>query len=298
MQSGVAKDKFSKKQWQLKQQRRCKQCIADNREVTLDAPNDDPPPSSANADDEGASSWTDEDLFKEPQREECPICCLPLPLVNEEISYQPCCGKIVCGGCIYADTMRDDRRLCPFCRTPGHNSSKEYRERINKRAEANDPHAIYTLGLYYDGRMNYGSMGLPQNPKKANKLWLRAGKLGCVDAYRNIGSLLIDGRGVERDEKKAKYYWELSAMGGDVVARYNLGCLEGNAGNMNRAVKHSMIAAAAGYDASLANIRHAFLCGDATKDDFEKALRAHKEATDEMKSEQREAAAAYFDQNK
>ena len=33
---------------------------------------------------------------------------------------------------------------------------------------------------------------------------------------------------------------------------------------------------------------------DATKDDFEKALRAHKEASDEMKSDQREAAAAFY----
>ena len=32
--------------------------------------------------------------------------------------------------------------------------------------------------------------------------------------------------------------------------------------------------------------------GHATKDDFEKALRTHKDAKDEMKSEQREAAAA------
>ena len=39
-------------------------------------------------------------------------------------------------------------------------------------------------------------------------------------------------------------------------------------------------------------IRKCFVNGDATKDDFEKALRAHKEAKDEMKSDQREAAAA------
>ena len=32
--------------------------------------------------------------------------------------------------------------------------------------------------------------------------------------------------------------------------------------------------------------------GHATKDDFEKALRAHKDAKDEMKSDQRDAAAA------
>jgi hypothetical protein len=47
-----------------------------------------------------------------------------------------------------------------------------------------------------------------------------------------------------------------------------------------------MFSAEAGVDESLTNIRQYFLSGDVTKDDFEKALRAHKEANDEMKSEQ------------
>ena len=61
---------------------------------------------------------------------------------------------------------------------------------------------------------------------------------------------------------------------------------------MNRALQHFMIAAAAGYDEALERIRQCFMHGHATKDDFEKALRAaYKEAKDEMRSEQREAAA-------
>ena len=51
-----------------------------------------------------------------------------------------------------------------------------------------------------------------------------------------------------------------------------------------------MISASAGYDDSLNEIKECFVNGYATKDDFEKALRAHKEAKDEMKSEQRERA--------
>ena len=79
-------------------------------------------------------------------------------------------------------------------------------------------------------------------------------------------------------------------MRGDVDARHNLGCIEGQAGSMSRAVKHWMISAGAGYDDSLKFIRAAFMNGRATKDEFEKALRAHKEASDEMKSDQRDAA--------
>ena len=102
---------------------------------------------------------------------------------------------------------------------------------------------------------------------------------------------------MERDLKKATYYSELAAMGGEVMARHNLGTDEAYAGNMNRAMKHFMIAAGAGYDDSLKAIRECFMSGIATKDDFEKALRAHKEAADEMKSDQRDAAAAFLAQN-
>ena len=92
--------------------------------------------------------------------------------------------------------------------------------------------------------------------------------------------------------KKAKYYFELAAMDGNAVARHNLCSVEAREGNMDRAVKHWMISAGIGYDNSLNYIRHAFSTGHATKDDYEKALRAHKEAKDEMKSDQRETVAA------
>ena len=80
-------------------------------------------------------------------------------------------------------------------------------------------------------------------------------------------------------------------MRGDVNARHNLGVKEAYAGNMNRAMKHFMISAGAGWDESLKAVRQGYMDGHATKDDFEKALRAHKEAKDEMKSDQRDAAA-------
>ena len=159
---------------------------------------------------------------------------------------------------------------------------------MKKRADAGDADAFLLLGNLYDD----GDVGFPQDRNKAMQLFLRAGKLGSASAYNKIGIAYINERGVERDMKKAKYYYELAAMGGNVMARGNLGGLEYHAGNMSRAMKHWMISAGAGDDVSLKKIRDCFLEGHATKDDFENALRAHKESADEMKSEQREAAAA------
>jgi hypothetical protein len=283
----LPKDKFSKKQWQAKQQRRCKECIVDNREANLEVPND-------GVGDEGTLCWTDEDLFKQPPpNEECPICLMTLPLEYNYQKYQACCGKTICLGCIRAIGKEDRRGLCPFCRSPEATSEGEVIERMNKRADAGDADAFLLLGGFYDE----GKYGLRQSSKKANKLLIRAGELGCASAYNKIGFSYDNGRGVEKDMKKAKYYYELAAMGGNVCARHNLGCMEGRAGNMDRAMTHLMIAAGAGCDASLKKIRECFLDGHATKDDFEKALRAHKEAKDEMKSDQREAAAAFYGQN-
>ena len=169
----LPREKFSKKQWQLKQQRRCKECITDNREVQLEAPaNDDdspPAPLMSSADGEGVlPSWSDEELFKPtPPTDECPICLLPLPLDGKEVIYQECCGKILCGGCFYEESTENNiRDICPFCRAPEHSSDGEYIERFKKRVEANDAEAIYRLGCFY----NRGSFGLPKTTKRQGTL--------------------------------------------------------------------------------------------------------------------------------
>ena len=132
---------------------------------------------------------------------------------------------------------------CPFCRTPEPTSDEEMIKRLKKRIEAGDTYAIFGLGCLYD----HGEYGLTQDHEKALKLWQQAAELGCVSAYYGIGTAYYNGRGVERDEKKANHFDELAAMGGDPVARQNLGCLEQRLGNWDRALKHFMIAAGDGY---------------------------------------------------
>ena len=66
---------------------------------------------------------------------------------------------------------------------------------------------------------------------------------------------------------------------------------------MDRAIKHLRIASGVGDDDALDKIRECFTEGNATKDDFAKALRANKKSKDAMKSAKREAAAAFVAQN-
>ena len=121
-------------------------------------------------------------------------------------------------------------------------------------------------------------------------MYLKAGELGCAAAYYNLGQSYREGTGVEVDEKKAKYYYELAAMGGDIMARNSLAAMEGNAGNNERAKKHLILAAKAGFKISLVNVKEYFMQGIVTKDEYANTLRAHQKSLDEMKSDIRDKA--------
>ena len=235
-----------------------------------------------------AAELHDEKLFKKPlPKEDCPICMLLLPGMETGSKYKACCGKYICSGCIYAVRIRDGLGLCPFCRTPTP-TSVEIVEQYKKRVEVDDAVAIYEMGCCY----YHGIYGLPQNIYKALELWHRAAELGSASSYYSIGDAYHSGIGVERNEKKATHYFELAAIGGHMGSRNNLGCLEGKAGNYDRALKHFMIAAGSGEKESLSAIQDMFKMGMATKEDYTQALRVYQAYLGEIKSVQRNEAAA------
>ena len=236
---------------------------------------------------------SDDELFKQPPpKEDCPICLLCLPLLGSGSIYYACCGKMICCGCGFApvyDNLGNEihEKTCPFCRTTVHISIEEYNELLRKRVELGDAQAILMLGnKYHDG-----DFGFAQDYAKAFELFVRAGDLGHTKAYCNIGYAYEIGRGVETNEKKANHYYKLAAIGGNMIARYNLGNNEQRACNMTRALKHYMIAAEGGEPNSLKKIQKLYTNGHATKDDYAKALRAYQAYLVEIKSTQRDKAA-------
>ena len=236
---------------------------------------------------------SDDELFKQPPSKDCPICLLRLPLLESGNAYMACCGKMICCGCGFApvyDNLGNEisEKKCPFCRFPIHKSIEEYNEQLQKRVEVGDAHAIFNLGCYYRG----GEYGFPQDHDKAFELFVRAGGLGYAEAYNDVGYAYENGNGAEIDKKKANHYFKLAAIGGDVYARHNLGNNEHRAGNMNRALKHYIIAAEGGYNNSLKAIQKLYTNGHATKDDYATSLRAYQANSVEIKSAQRNKAAA------
>jgi len=228
----------------------------------------------------------DEQLFKDVEPDECPICLIPMPLDVDQISVESCCGKRICIGCMYAMKLSEGKDLCAFCRTPNAATDEEEIKRVKNLMDKGVSGAFFLLAGYYA----LGDLGLTQDRTKCNELLLRGGQLGYSEAYYNLGNSYEVGRGVVVDKKKSQHYFELAAMGGNVSARYNLGLLEYRAGNQHRAFKHFTMAARAGHETSLEVVKAGFRNGLVTKDEYANTLRAHHESQKEMKSDERDKA--------
>lgn len=232
-----------------------------------------------------AAKLRDDNLFRQPDgshRGECPLCFLPMPLDPQKSTFHSCCSKIVCDGCVVAEIMSNGGVRCPFCREP--TVFEERNKRIMKRIKANDPAALCEMGtrLYHEG-----------DHDKAFEYWTKAAELGDMEAHYQLGSMYWRGDGVERDEEKAVYHYENAAIGGDPYARHNLGCYEERKGNIERSVKHYIIAANLGHEGSMKALWKHYSAGNITKEKLEVTLRTHQAALDEMKSPEREVAEAW-----
>ena len=259
-----------------------------------------------------AAELRDVELFKDPpDKEECPICFLPMPInliccallppatrssipiydfaiANKEVATEPlekyysCCGKSICRGCAYSNIMSGNNK-CPFCNSEREGITlEESVEEIMKRVGANDPTSICMLaGSYYQG-LN----GILQDRAKALELFTRAADLGCSKAHNELGKIYHEGGNM----KKAKFHFEAAAMAGHEGARYNLGNMEFNSGNMERAVKHWTIAASAGCFRAMGNLLIALEDRDVSRESIDSTLAAYNSSCAEMRSEARDAA--------
>jgi hypothetical protein len=79
-------------------------------------------------------------------------------------------------------------------------------------------------------------------------------------------------------------------MAGHELARCNLGFNENESGDMERAVKHWMIAASAGEYMSMHNVRKAFEQGFVSRDAIDSILTAYNSCCAEMRSDARDAS--------
>ena len=234
----------------------------------------------------------DQLLFTQPDSSchgECPICFLPMPIDPQEFKKSTvvysCCSILICRGCDYANDKSSGGDSCPFCREPTPKDSEEYNKRRMKRIEAGDPAALNQMGMECSVHGDHDA---------AAEYWMMAAELGDLNAHYHLGISYVNGWGVEKDEEKEVYHWEVAAIGGHPIARFNLGCYEWRNGRMERSVKHWMMSAKLGETESMKSPWKHYKRGNIGKDDLEATLRTHQAAIDAMKSPQREAADAAY----
>ena len=218
---------------------------------------------------------SDDLLFRDPPpREECSLCFMPMlhSSCGKYMTYQPCCGKILCNGCWHAvcDEVKQGnmKDWCPFCRVPTTRNLEEIIQRFYDRMELNDPEAFYQIGL-----VNYnGDWRLTQDFKKALKLFVKASELGSCRAHCKIADMHILGEGVTKDYDKALHHYKLAAIGGHEEARHNVGLKYLSLGDVRRGMKHCIYAANAGYEKALSTIREGYENGYVSKKFYSFAL--------------------------
>jgi TPR repeat protein len=181
--------------------------------------------------------------------------------------------------------MSNKQRSCSFCRETLPKDDEEIDRRKMKRVEAGDAAAMVEVGVDRRCEGDYDT---------ALQYFTDAAKLGDVEAHYHLGVMYEKGEGVEEDEEKEVYHYEMSAIGGDPSARFNLGNHEERSGRDDRAVKHWIISAKLGHIRSMEALWEHYKLGNITKQDLEATLRTHQAALDAMKSPQREAAQAAF----
>ena len=229
---------------------------------------------------------TDVQGHERPEGDFCPICTLSIPLpMHDHAGFNVCCMKMICHGCIFAAEKRG-MHDCPFCRTNRPVDDAGELAMVRARVLKKDPEAICKLAGWYF----HGELGVQKDMRKAVELWTEAAGLGSVQALNSLGISYCLGNGVQEDKVKGIRFLEKAAMQGHVDSRYQLGWVEENKGNYDRAVRHLLISAKMGDEDSLKRIKDWFMSRLASKDQYTEALKGYQEAVEETKSHDRDEA--------
>ena len=126
---------------------------------------------------------------------------------------------------------------------------------------------------------------LDDSPVRAAQAILVAAKEGVVDAQALLGQILLEGRGIARDEALALRWFKIAAKGGHLMARNMTGrCLEhgwGCAADEAAAAREYRLAAEAGLDWAQYNYANLLATGRGIAEDQQQALSLYRQAAEQ-----------------
>ncbi|MCO5367351.1 tetratricopeptide repeat protein [Pseudomonas alliivorans] len=126
---------------------------------------------------------------------------------------------------------------------------------------------------------------LEESPAQAAEAILAAASQGNVEAHALLGQILLDGRGIQRDQALAMTWFRIAATQGHSMARNMLGrCFEhgwGCAPDPMQAALHYRRAAEQGLDWGLYNLGNLLATGRGVEQDHRQAVDCYRKAADQ-----------------
>lgn len=141
---------------------------------------------------------------------------------------------------------------------------------------------------------------LEHQPAQAAKAILAAAGQGVVPAQRLLGRILLDGCGIEQDERLARHWLAVAAQAGDAKAHNLLGrCLEHGWGGevaLSQAAVHYAQAADAGSDWGMYNLGNLLATGRGLPADQALALTCFEKAAQQGHAKSMNVYGRYLEQ--
>jgi len=231
------------------------------------------------------------------ERDECPICLIPLPLKEDEIQFMVCCGKRICIGCRYKQTISEIKRdrekgvqkhdiKCAFC---CQSSPTNRIKALKKLMKKNNIQSFIQMSTHYKR-----GGGVIQSDTRALEMYIRAAELGdSARAYGMIGHYYIEGTVVEQNKSKAIEFYEVAAKKQSVFAHVMLAGFHGENEKMDESIKHLRVLASAGSQEAVDGLMMAYKEKLLSKEQLTQTLQAFQASNDEMKSKDRDDARAF-----
>ena len=235
----------------------------------------------------------DIDLFAPiAEREECPICLIPLPFDENEIIFMPCCGKSICAGCRYKQSMTElgkkganrhslKENKCPFCQQQ--NAKMNHIKSLRKLMKKKNPEAFSQMATEHKS-----GEGVFQSDTKSLEMLIHAAELGHANAFVNIGCHYEEGTVVEHNRSKTLEFYEVAAKKGSLSARKFLVMFHGMNGDMQTSIKHCKVGACAGDQESMGILMANYKDKLLSKEDLTQILHAFQTSKNAMKSKDRD----------
>lgn len=158
-------------------------------------------------------------------------------------------------------------------------SEPEWKVLLDKAQEGSPEAQWEVANRYHSGcKDEQGNILVETSPQKAAEWFRKAAEAGYVPAQNNLGVMLGDGDGVEKNPVLALYWLKKAWKGGDSCAPHNIAITYRDMGNLKRAFHWFKKCAETGDDDAVLQVGIHSFWGKGVRKDWGKAVDCYQKA--------------------